>query len=81
MARIEGVPRSQARLMVKLGYRFGARAMRKLTGRDPQAGSGIEPMEIWAQPGARPFGSRSHPGFPVGLTTRRHCHAIGLARR
>jgi alkylhydroperoxidase family enzyme len=48
MARIEGVPKSQARLMVKLVYRFGPRAMRKLTGRDPQAGSGIEPMEIWA---------------------------------
>jgi 4-carboxymuconolactone decarboxylase len=48
MARIEGVPKSQATLMVKLVYRFGPRAMRKLTGRDPQAGSGIEPMEIWA---------------------------------
>jgi alkylhydroperoxidase family enzyme len=48
MARIEGVPKSQASLMVKLVYRFGPRAMRKLTGRDPQAGSGIEPMEIWA---------------------------------
>jgi alkylhydroperoxidase family enzyme len=48
MARIEGVPRSQASLMVKLVYRFGPRAMRKLTGRDPQAGSGIEPMEVWA---------------------------------
>jgi alkylhydroperoxidase family enzyme len=48
MARIEGVPRSQASLMVKLVYRFGPRAMRKLTGRDPQAGSGIEPMELWA---------------------------------
>jgi alkylhydroperoxidase family enzyme len=48
MARIQGVPKSQASLMVKLVYRFGPRAMRKLTGRDPQAGSGIEPMEIWA---------------------------------
>jgi alkylhydroperoxidase family enzyme len=48
MARIQGVPKSQAGLMVKLVYRFGPRAMRKLTGRDPQAGSGIEPMEIWA---------------------------------
>ena len=34
--------------MVKLVYTFGARAMRKLTGRDPQTGNGIEPMEIWA---------------------------------
>jgi 4-carboxymuconolactone decarboxylase len=48
MARIEGVPRSQAGLVVKLAYRFGPRAMKKLTGRDPQAGNGIEPVEIWA---------------------------------
>jgi alkylhydroperoxidase family enzyme len=48
MARIVGVPKSQASLMVKLVYTFAPRAMRKLTGRDPQTGSGIEPMEIWA---------------------------------
>jgi alkylhydroperoxidase family enzyme len=48
MPRIEGVPKSKAGLTVKLVYRFGPRMMRKLTGRDPQAGSGIEPMEIWA---------------------------------
>ena len=48
MARIEGVPKSKASLMVKLVYAFGPRAMRKLTGRDPQTGNGIEPMEIWA---------------------------------
>jgi AhpD family alkylhydroperoxidase len=48
MARVEGVPRSEAGLMVKLAYRFGPRMMTKLTGRDPQTGSGIEPMEIWA---------------------------------
>jgi alkylhydroperoxidase family enzyme len=48
MARIQGVPKSQAGLMVKLVYMFGPRAMRKLTGCDPQAGSGLEPMEIWA---------------------------------
>src|SRR5258707_10024623 len=34
--------------MVRLVYRFGRRMMKKLTGRDPQIGSGIEPMEIWA---------------------------------
>jgi 4-carboxymuconolactone decarboxylase len=34
--------------MVKLAYRFGPKMMRKLTGRDPRTGSGIEPMEIWA---------------------------------
>ncbi len=48
MARIEGVPKSQAGLMVKLVYTFAPRGMRKLAGRDPQTGNGIEPMEIWA---------------------------------
>ena len=48
MARIEGVSRSQAGPVVKLAYRFGPRAVKKLAGRDPQAGSGIEPVEIWA---------------------------------
>jgi alkylhydroperoxidase family enzyme len=48
MARIKGVPRSQASMTVRLAYRFGPRMMRKLTGRDPQTGSGLEPMEIWA---------------------------------
>jgi alkylhydroperoxidase family enzyme len=48
MARIEGVPRAEAGLMVRLVYRFGPRMMRKLAGRDPQAGSGMEPIEIWA---------------------------------
>jgi alkylhydroperoxidase family enzyme len=48
VARIEGVPRARAGLMVKLVYMFGPRMMRKLTGRDPQAGSGLEPIEIWA---------------------------------
>jgi alkylhydroperoxidase family enzyme len=48
MARIEGVARSKAGPVVKLVYRFGPRMMKKLTGRDPQAGNGIEPMQIWA---------------------------------
>lgn len=48
MARIEGVTKAQAGPMVKLVYRFGPRMFRKLTGRDPQTGNGIEPMEIWA---------------------------------
>ena len=48
MARIDGVPKSKAGPIVKLAYRFGPRAMRKLTGRDPQTGNGIEPVEIWA---------------------------------
>jgi len=48
MARIEGVSKSQAGLVVKLVYRFGPGMVRKLTGRDPQTGTGIEPFEIWA---------------------------------
>jgi len=48
MARIEGVSRSQAGLGVKLVYRFGPGMMKKMTGRDPQTGSGIEPIQIWA---------------------------------
>jgi alkylhydroperoxidase family enzyme len=46
--RIAGVPKSKAGPIVRLVYRFGPRAMKKLTGRDPQTGNGIEPMEIWA---------------------------------
>jgi len=34
--------------MVRIVYRFGPKMMKKLTGREPQNGSGIEPMEIWA---------------------------------
>src|SRR6516162_4224512 len=48
MARIEGVSKSQAGPVVKLVYRFGPGVMRKLTGRDPQTGNGIEPIQIWA---------------------------------
>jgi len=48
MARIEGVARSEAGPVVRLAYRFGPRMMRKLTGREPHTGSGLEPMEIWA---------------------------------
>jgi alkylhydroperoxidase family enzyme len=48
MARIEGVPRSKAGPMVKLVYRLGPRMMKKMTGRGPRTGSGLEPMEIWA---------------------------------
>ena len=49
MARIEGVSKSQAGPVVKLVYRFGPRAMKKLTGREAARGSGIEPVEIWAR--------------------------------
>ena len=48
MARIDVVQQADAGLKIKLVYRFGPRMMKKLTGRDPQIGSGIEPMEIWA---------------------------------
>ncbi len=48
MARIDGVTKSQAGLVVKLVYAFGPRAMKRLTGREPQSGNGMEPIEIWA---------------------------------
>jgi AhpD family alkylhydroperoxidase len=48
MARMQGVPKRKAPLVVKLTYRFGPRMMKKLTGREPRSGTGIEPMEIWA---------------------------------
>jgi AhpD family alkylhydroperoxidase len=48
MARIQGVSKSDAGPIVKLVYRLGPRMMKKLTGRQPQTGSGLEPMEIWA---------------------------------
>src|SRR6478672_10196777 len=48
MARINGVSKRNAGPMVRLVYRFGPRMMKKLTGREPQTGSGLEPMEIWA---------------------------------
>jgi alkylhydroperoxidase family enzyme len=48
MARVQGVQKKQAGLMVKLVYQLGPRMMRKLTGRQPSIGNGLEPMEIWA---------------------------------
>jgi alkylhydroperoxidase family enzyme len=48
MARIAGVPKSKAGPAVRLVYRFGPRMMRKMTGRDPKTGNGIEPIEMWA---------------------------------
>ena len=48
MARIDGVPKSKAGPVVKIMYRFGPRMMKKLTGRQPHTGSGMEPIEIWA---------------------------------
>ena len=48
MARIQGVRQDQAGPMVKVVYWFMRRGMKKLTGREPAYGSGIEPVEIWA---------------------------------
>ena len=48
MARIQGVPQAQAGPIVKLVYRYMRRGMKKMTGREPARGSGIEPVEIWA---------------------------------
>ena len=56
MARINGVPAADAGLKVRLVYRFGPRMMKKLTGREPQVGRGIEPMEIWAHQPKMMFG-------------------------
>ncbi len=56
MARINGVPAADASLKVKLVYRLGPRMMKKLTGREPQIGRGIEPMEIWAHHPKMMFG-------------------------
>jgi alkylhydroperoxidase family enzyme len=48
MARIQGVPKDQAGPMIRLIYRFMRRGMKKLTGREPAHGTGIEPIELWA---------------------------------
>jgi 4-carboxymuconolactone decarboxylase len=48
MARIQGVRRDQAGPVVKLVYSFMRKGMKKLAGREPARGSGIEPVEIWA---------------------------------
>ncbi len=56
MARINGVKQADAGLKIKLVYRFGPRMIKKLTGREPQNGSGLEPMEIWAHQPKMMFG-------------------------
>ncbi len=48
MARIQGVQQDQAGPMVRLVYSFMRKGMKKLTGRAPASGSGIEPIEVWA---------------------------------
>jgi 4-carboxymuconolactone decarboxylase len=48
MARIQGISQEDARPVVKLVYRFMRRGMKRMTGRPPARGSGIEPVEVWA---------------------------------
>jgi AhpD family alkylhydroperoxidase len=56
MARIQGASKSEVGPMVRLVYRLGPRMMKKLTGRAPQTGTGLEPMEIWAHQPKMLFG-------------------------
>ena len=48
MARIQGVGQDQAGPVVTLVYLFMRKGLKKLTGRAPARGSGIEPIEVWA---------------------------------
>jgi alkylhydroperoxidase family enzyme len=48
MARIQGVSKERAGAKVKLVYWFMRKGMKKLTGREAAHGSGIEPVEVWA---------------------------------
>jgi alkylhydroperoxidase family enzyme len=48
VARIQGVPQQKAGPVVRLVYRLMRKGMKKMTGRRPAHGSGIEPVEIWA---------------------------------
>jgi hypothetical protein len=43
-----GVSPQDAGPMIRLVYIFMRRGMKKLTGREPARGSGVEPVEIWA---------------------------------
>jgi AhpD family alkylhydroperoxidase len=47
---------ADAGLKVKLIYWLGPKMMKKLPGRDPQTGNGIEPLEIWAHQPKMMFG-------------------------
>jgi len=48
MARIQGVSQDQAGPVVRLVYWFVGKGMKKMTGRAPTHGSGIEPVQVWA---------------------------------
>ncbi len=56
MARIQGVSKRKAGPIVRLVYRLGPRMTKKLTGREPQTGNGMEPIEIWAYQPKMMFG-------------------------
>jgi len=56
LARIAGVAKDRAGLKLKLVYRFGPKMMKKLSGREPQTASGMEPIEIWAHQPKMLFG-------------------------
>ena len=47
MARLQGVPKSKASPSED-GLSVRPKMMKKLTGRGPTSGTGLEPMEIWA---------------------------------
>ena len=69
MARIQGVSRKQAGPMVKLVYRFGPRMMKRMTGREPQTGTGMEPVEVWAhQPKMMSAMGKSNQALRKGKT-------------
>jgi AhpD family alkylhydroperoxidase len=48
MARIQGVPQDKAGPLLRIMFFFMRRSMKKLTGREPARGTGIEPVEVWA---------------------------------
>lgn len=48
MARVQLVTQKQAGPITKLVFRFMTRGMKKLTGRGPARGTGIEPIQVWA---------------------------------
>lgn len=48
MARIQPVSKRKAGPVVRLVYAFMPRAMRRMTGRPPARGDGVEPIGIWA---------------------------------
>ena len=79
MARIQEAA-DQAGPMVKLVYRFRPRMMKKLTGREPPPGSGIEPMEIWAhQPKMMSGMGKFHQAVRKGDSRRRAAQEPGRA--